>query len=249
VDLLTCADGIVYNSEDYKDAIVRNGIKTTANETTLYPFANKKFYKTPETRKGGVVYQGSIISPYLSTSYEYRNIVPILDAFKEMEIKIHVFPNAGREAHAKDYIRIYHKFQRGPVFYEADPTLVKDNYVFFYNSAPYEKLIGEMGNYHWGFVGTHIKESYMNYVMPHKLFDYMAAGIPIMVMNMRKTAEFVEREGVGVVINDFSDIKKYYPLWKEKQKVVMEVRDKWAMENHINKVTTVFEEALKGGKE
>jgi hypothetical protein len=248
VDMLNSADGIVYNSETYKEAIIKNGIKITENDATVYPCANKKFYIEPLTRKGGIVFQGSILSPFLSSGrYDYRNIFPLLDACQDMKIKISVFPSGQSFGHSKkDYLRRYHKFSK---FQSNDPypEYIKGNYVFMFNPVSYEELITEMGNYHWGFMGTHVKDSYMNHVMPHKLFDYMASGIPVMVMNMKKTSEFVEREGVGVTINEFSDIKKYYHLWKEKQQAVLEVRDKWAMENHIHKVMNVFQEALKGG--
>ena len=245
VEMLQCADGIVYNSEEYKKTLEKNGIKTTENEVTVYPFANKRFYQNPRTLKGGIIYQGNIFSPYNSSKFDYRNMMPLTDACEEMKIKISLFPSQFSKKRVSDYIKKYHK--TFGLLYNPYPEDIPDQYVAVYNPVEYDKLIQEMSNYHWGFVGTHIEESYMNYVMPHKLFDYMASGIPIMVMNMKKTSEFVEREGVGVTIREFSDIQKYYDLWEEKQKNVLKVRDKWAMENHIDKVINVFKEAVKGG--
>jgi hypothetical protein len=248
VKILECADGLIFNSEAVRDVVLKNKIKITGNEQVIYHCANSKFFADPKTTKGGVVCQGTIVSPFSSSKItSYRNMFPVADAFVEIKIKFHMIISSFCKKYAHDYIKRYHTSPI-PLNYCCAPETLNDQYVFIYNSLPYEELVRKMGDYHWGFVGTPVKNSYMDYVVPHRMFDYMAAGIPIMVMNMKKTSEFVEREGIGVTINEYSDIKKYYDLWEEKQKVVLEVRNKWAMENHINKVTQVFEEAIKGGK-
>jgi hypothetical protein len=211
--------------------VQNSGIQITTNDDITYLYANESLFQFPTGSKGGIICQGSFASPLRKkrfTQREYRNLFPIADTFNSMKINFDIMISEFFLEDLEDYVERYKE----------------SKYVSVLNPIHYEELLKEMGNYQWGFIGTSIENSYMDFLMPHRLFDCIAAGIPIMVMNMKKTSEFVEKEGIGITIKSYEDVRKYYHLWKDKQKKLLENRSNWTMGNHIHKTIQVLEKAV-----
>lgn len=253
VELLEKADGLVYNCVAYEQYIHGSTmkIKTTENQTVLYPFANKDLYCEPTIDTGGIIYQGTIMPPSkLPHPYYYRNMDPLFTAMTEYRIPVHVYPSPHAKNNARWYVETYNSITARAFLAlgKGAENLHDGQNVFIYAPLSYGNLIKASGKYHWGFIGTPFEKTYLDLCIPHKLFDYMAAGIPVICMNMSAAASFVEKEGVGIVVKSFKEIKDRYDEWEQYQKNVMAVRDKWAMENHIGDVIKVYENAMNGGK-
>lgn len=52
-----------------------------------------------------------------------------------------------------------------------------------------------------------VLKEYLQYINPHKVSAYIAAGIPIIIASNIGLASFVEREGIGIVIQSLDEIK------------------------------------------
>lgn len=52
--------------------------------------------------------------------------------------------------------------------------------------------------------------NYLKYNNPHKFSLYMACGIPVIVWSKSALADFVQKEGVGLVINNLNELHDYF---------------------------------------
>ncbi len=76
--------------------------------------------------------------------------------------------------------------------------------VFFIPAMPYERLMKLTSLCDCGLSVD--KDSNLNYrySLPNKLFDYIMAGIPVVVSDLPELRKIVEKYGVGLIIEDFS---------------------------------------------
>ncbi len=76
--------------------------------------------------------------------------------------------------------------------------------VFFIPAMPYERLMKLTSLCDCGLSVD--KDSNLNYrySLPNKLFDYIMAGIPVVVSDLPELRKIVEKYGLGLIIEDFS---------------------------------------------
>lgn len=81
-------------------------------------------------------------------------------------------------------------------------------------ATPEEIISGVKGRYgliwygpstteHLGYIGEYIK-----YCNPHKLALYMRAGLPVIIWKGSGAAAFVEKEGIGITVDDLDNLDK-----------------------------------------
>ena len=242
--LLQRADGLIYNQESFPQAVADLGIKTTENWEVVGCMVSADDYHIPTFSTGGIVYEGNVHLPNKDTTFNYRRMDTLADVCSQNGIPLNIYPTTNNPDVVKFFHSVYGKVFLGLSLKDEFQSYKYDTPVGVHSKMLFDKLIPELGQYHWGFVGSQIPESYQDHMVPCKLFDYMAAGIPVLVSNMKKAAEFVEREGIGIVLDNIEDIPKVYDRWKDYKDNVLKVRDKWALGNHIHKVTKVLENAI-----
>jgi glycosyltransferase involved in cell wall biosynthesis len=80
--------------------------------------------------------------------------------------------------------------------------------------------------------------------MPNKLFEYLAAGLPILVYGADEVAEFVSKHEVGVVVDKLEDIPKVYDEWPKYKKRVLEKRELFHVDTQAPAIKGVYEKLL-----
>ncbi len=108
----------------------------------------------------------------------------------------------------------------------------------------YTVLMRELTRFRWGIAGGPLKHVQWDTAMPNKLFEYLAAGIPVIAFNAVEVEEFVKEHGIGVVLEDFRDIPRIYHDSDRYKKVVMEKRHMFTMENQIDKLIGLYNKLL-----
>ncbi len=73
--------------------------------------------------------------------------------------------------------------------------------------------------------------NYMEYINPHKLSLYIAAGLPVIDCKKSATSDFIKRENIGVSINSLYELEEILEKiskkeYEEKVKNVLKIREK-----------------------
>jgi glycosyltransferase involved in cell wall biosynthesis len=127
--------------------------------------------------------------------------------------------------------------------------------VFFHPSVHPSRLHEYAACADFGILFTENKCLSYYFSMPNKLFDYIAAGLPVLVSNMKDISQFVCENGVGLVINFASSASINHSINKiielDRNKLRANVR-RAAIENswvkQERKVLSVFQKMRLQGK-
>lgn len=120
---------------------------------------------------------------------------------------------------------------------------------------PYKDLLAKCGDSHYGLVGFNAdcvdqdELTYIQLAMPNKLFDYIAAGIPVITLNCDLVARFVREFEIGLVIDrEFGpwieeEAREHYKRFKRN---VEAIQEKTCMEREIFKLRDLYRRVLRG---
>jgi len=98
-----------------------------------------------------------------------------------------------------------------------------------FQPAGYVPLLRLLTQYDFGWYGqaADSQSEQIHRTLPNKLFDYVAAGLPVVVVNAREAARYVEENGLGVAIETpeqirmhidrILDMRKSDVIWREKR--------------------------------
>lgn len=161
------------------------------NQTRIVPnFALKRdLVATLPSRPTGttrprLVYQGSLAAD--GGHYDLRGHFGAVIA---AGFELHVHPSA----YASDYVALAAGEPLLHVHERLDPTA----------------LLQTLPRYDLGLAtfNSELNAAHMNTVLPNKLFEYLGSGLPVVTLRShRALARFVEREGVGIVLDDIAEL-------------------------------------------
>jgi len=211
------ADGFVFVGEKCREII--NPKKPSC---VLPSYVNEQHYAFQGWQWiGGVTYEGRVDVPEVREFMQYANYVDCCKAFQEADVQFHIYaPGA----------------TTGPKFecYKKICNLCVP--------LPYDDLIQILGCHDWGLCGNVKEYREWDIAMPNKLFEYMAGGIPIIALNCKEVAKFVEKHKVGIAVNSIEEIKERWDERAECQKNVFAKRFEFSMENNIHVLEDLYKE-------
>ena len=143
--------------------------------------------KSKISKKDGnvhIVYEGSI-----SVTLPHRNFISLFSQISQKGIHVHIYP-------AFDVPEYARAFVSNPYVHYNKPISPKD-------------VIREMTQFDFGivpFIKTKENSRHVNSMVPHKLFEYLAAGLPVISADIAGMREFLNREKVGILYRTVDDI-------------------------------------------
>jgi glycosyltransferase involved in cell wall biosynthesis len=225
-------DAFIYPSVGYMNHALKNhSIQDKPNEV-IYSMCNiDAMAQKPLPQLGGLVYEGGLRIPDTEIKegvpeefryHNYRNFNEVFRWLTEQGFPVVAF--AGNPEAAQ------HHGQSG--------ALVM-------GPLDFDNLIRNLTRFHWGLVGSPIKESHQwHTAMPHKLFEYIIAGIPVITWDAEEIAEFVNKHQIGIVVDDYKDIPDVYNMHSNYKKNVEFLRGNFVMERQIQKLIKVYNKLL-----
>jgi len=129
-----------------------------------------------------IVYEGGM-------GVDHRNYRKLFADLAQAGIHVHIYPNIPHpeyETFCKQYEYLHYN----------EPVSPND-------------IIGIMTQYDYGLVPFNITDenaAFLDTCIANKLFEYLAAGLPVIACNTKSLREFVEREKVGMVYESAEDI-------------------------------------------
>ena len=208
-------DGIIVPSQSCKRLI-----DTKLPCLVLPPYVNEEHISYKSWGYiGGIVYEGRVDVPEFSKFMDYCKYEDLCKEFEKEGLEFSIYsPMSGRPRHLEVY----------------------KNICSWNKGQQHDELINLMGVYDWGICGNLKKFREWDVAMPNKLFEYMAAGIPIIALNARETGKFVEKHGIGIYVKSVQEIKDRWDERDACQKNVMLKRNQFTMEKHIHKVKELY---------
>lgn len=174
---------------------------------------------------GGLVYEGRVTLPNqhagkgAGTGAGYCDYTDCARQAQKIGMDFHLY--AGRED--KAFKEVY------------DPlALVHPGY-------RYRDLLDVISRHDWGLVGNTIAHSQWQVALPNKLYDYLAAGVPPVVINAAAAAEVVAEHGCGIAVGDIDELARRWAEHRPCRNELFKARHHFAMENHIHKVEALYD--------
>jgi len=180
-EAIAAADALVFPSHAYQErtAALYGLTKPARVVYSAVPTGMIGMQQLP--RIGGLVYQGGLAD----VSVIYRDYRHMFATLSRAEVPVHCYPTGLSPELVEHY---------GAAGAVVMPTV------------SYATLLMQLSRYDAGLVGGPVDHPQWHMAMPNKLFDYLAAGIPVIVHKADECARFVREHNVGVVVDTVRDI-------------------------------------------
>lgn len=212
------ADGFVVPSKGYLDKI-----REESNKPSILAYSMVPQFLFPEVdgKSEGLVYAGGVKGKNVEFiyNYEYRNWA----AFSQLAVNL-----TDREFD-------FYTANGGEDFCEYE-----NEKIHMHPPKIYPDMMQSIAGHEAGIVGAPIEILDFRDSMPNKLFEYISAGVPAIIINAPEAQAFVEQNDLGVGIRDVSEL----PEALEKLTNHNVSLDRWGftMESQIPKVLALYEE-------
>ena len=163
-----------------------------------------------------LVYIGNILFD------DYQRTIEILENIAKYSVHLHIYP-VGKKTITKRIKKLFRY----------------NHYIHFHNPLPPKDLLEELQQYDFGLVPRPPDRNTINFgfALPNKLFDYLAAGLPIAARNTRSVSNFIKENKVGIIYDDVRDLVS--KIMNSSNSFKFD-KKKFVMENHIAKVINLY---------
>lgn len=224
------ADGLVFPGQNFA-ALVSGEFKLRQPSLILPSYVPQHFYSYyPLEWMGGLVYEGKIALEKELPMFSYCDYRALAKQAKELGLDFHLRP-----AGYTDTLESMYKPKENEHLVIHTPVLLED-------------LTKRLGQHDWGLVGNIYPTSEWDNALPNKLFEYMAAGTPIVVINAKEAAEFVLKHGVGIVVKDLKELTSRWSEHREIRKKILKIRTQFSMDNQIVNLEDFYRVVLNHAK-
>ena len=172
-----------------------------------------------------IVYEGHLDRIRSGGHYD---LFDIFKGIANQGINIHIYPSRENE--------IYKKLSK------------EEGLIHYHGSIQPVQLLNELTKYDFGWAGFNTSRNrvHTDTVMANKIFDYIAAGLPVLSFPHKSQKNFLKSNSIGIIVSDLKGLKAKLlsPFLKEVKKHVLEKRFFFTMENQIGKVYRFYEEVM-----
>jgi glycosyltransferase involved in cell wall biosynthesis len=185
------------------------------------PATLPEFESSDRARAPRVVYEGS-----LNTDGGHYDLREIFQALAREGLEIHVYPSRDDPSYA---------------------TLAKTSLgIVYHDHLPPEQLYRELPHYDAGWAGFNdaLNVAHLETVLPNKLFEYIACGLPVVSFRHRALAAFIERHQVGLVVDEVRGLGTALngPELASARAKARDQRLEFTVEANIGRVVRVYEQ-------
>jgi len=115
---------------------------------------------------------------------------------------------------------------------------------FIHEGRLFHKLLESLTRHDWGLVGNVFYTPEWDVAFPNKLFEYIAASVPVVAINAKYCSEFIQEHGVGIVVDSIEELAGRWGEHRQCRENLVKVRQKFTMEKHIGKLEELYEGLL-----
>lgn len=220
------ADALVFPGKAFGDAI-REEFGLTQPYLVLPSYLPRHLYRyNIQDWYGGLVYEGKIqlnVEGRLSRGFRYCDYLGFAKECRRFGMDFHLYSR-----NDKEFVKAY------------------DGYALVHEPVPYPQLMKAIARHDWGLVGNLTSTPEWEVAFPNKLFEYIAAGVPIVAINAKECEDFVTEHGIGIAVESVEDLAW---RWREHRRCrdnLIKKRMEWCMEAHVNELVNLYQEVSCG---
>ncbi len=207
------ADALVFPGESFGELVENEFALSQPNIVLRSHMPRRMFRYNAQDWQGGLVYEGMVkinTEDGLSYGYRYCNYLELAEKAKELGIDFHIY--GGRDD--KKFLEAY-----------GDIALVHE-------PLDFDSLVRDISRHDWGLVGNIMPTSEWDVAMPNKLFEYIAAGVPIVAMNAKECEEYVIKHKIGIAVKSLEELTERWSEHTEIRKNLLKTRVSFSMEKN-----------------
>lgn len=151
----------------------------------------------------------------------------------------------------RDWSQVFESLHRDGIqtwVYVGNPSVDRKYYPKTIVQGPYEylTLLKELTQYEVGLIGSPVPDPMFDGAMPNKLFEYMAAGLPMICMNAPDVTNFLAATGMGITVSSAAEIPEAIEKIRSSDmaEIVWENRKYWVQETQQDKLCSLYERVL-----
>lgn len=218
------ADALVFPAQKFADIILKE-FKIKVPYIILPSYVPRQFYQYHgKSWLGGLVYEGRVdLQSDVDSSPKLRNF------------QYCVYDQFVKEAH--DIGMDFHLYatRKDKPFMD-----IYEDVSFVHAALGFEDLLAHIGRHDWGLVGNVTKTAEWDVAFPNKLFEYIAAGVPIVAINASTCGEFIEEHGIGMQVESLEELASRWGEHSKCREKLIKVRQQFTMEKHIHKLEELY---------
>ena len=226
------ADGLVFPSEPFGKMIIDEyRLKQPSLVLPSYVYS-KEYQYGGGAWYGGLVYQGrvdlkeEIESKELMKGFKYCDYEELAKELTKKDILFHLYAVRSDDAFLDKY---------------KDTAIV-------HGGKPYSTLIQNLMQHDWGLVGNLFYTPQWEVAFPNKLFEYMAASVPIVAMNATECGRFVKKHELGIEVSSVQELKDRWLEHEQCRINVIKKRQQFTMDVHIHTLENFYKKIIDGTK-
>lgn len=122
----------------------------------------------------------------------------------------------------------------------------KNSFIHYHGHLDPRKLFEEITRYDFGWAGFNDakNKAHMDVALPNKIMEYLACGLPTLSFPHKAQKSFIQKHGVGIVIEDLEmlpDKLSDKNLLEKVQKNVLRKRLQFTFERNIGKIIDLYQ--------
>jgi hypothetical protein len=223
------ADGFCFSCVPIKNEIF-NEFKMVKDRPycVLWSYVPKRFYKYDFFEwLGGICYEGRVDHPDIKNNEKYNFFMYCEYSELAAQLKKRKIP-----------FYLYTPRKWLVEWYQKQNLLAGGG---MYN---YEALIERLASHDWGLIGNIGVHKAWENAIPNKLFEYVAAQVPIVALNAGHAGKWIEKEGIGINIKTLDELEERWMEHEECRNTLTKKRLNYCMENHIHKLEELYEKII-----
>ena len=225
------ADGLVFPGEAFGN-LVKNEFNLKQPSLVMPSYCPKRWYAySGEEWLGGLVYEGRVDmaedlekKDYLY-GFRYCDYQELAQKANDIGIGFHIYTARTDDQFVEAY---------GEISY-------------LHDARPIQTLINGIGRHDWGLVGNIFATPEWDVAYPNKMFEYIAANVPVCVINAKECGKLIRKHGLGIEVESLEELKERWDEHTDIRRNMMKKRQMFCMDNHIHEMLGLYEEVMLNG--